>query len=382
MIGQKDAMRTIRVLLTLLALAIPATLYAQIRLSISIGPPALPVYEQPICPGDGYLWTPGYWAYDDRVSDYYWVDGEWVMAPEVGFLWTPGYWGWGDGGYRFNEGYWGPEVGFYGGINYGFGYSGDGYDGGRWEHGQFYYNRSANNVDFARSRNVYTMQLRTQNKSRVSFNGGNGGIQAHQSTSQEAAGRQRHVAPVAAQIEHAQAARTNPALRSSTKPPVATSNNPDAIHDRQTTTPTRAIEPSRNEGAGAAVEPRTDPSTRQSESDQPRKFVHPNDLSPIARSEPAKSGNDKADKKYQKQQDSLVARQNQERQSLQQKQDSEHQQMSQRKTSDLQTQQVEQRHQQQTQQLSSKHAAQQQTLQARQPQPKQQKQQDRPDKKN
>src|SRR5579863_3124259 len=91
--GKRICMRTIRTLLALLALAIPATLFGQLRVSISIGPPALPVYEQPVCPGDGYLWTPGYWAYDDSVSDYYWVDGQWVMAPEEGLLWTPGYWG-------------------------------------------------------------------------------------------------------------------------------------------------------------------------------------------------------------------------------------------------------------------------------------------------
>jgi hypothetical protein len=132
-------MRTIRFLLALLILAIPATSFGQIGVSIAIGPPALPVYDQPVCPGDGYLWTPGYWAYDDSISDYYWVPGTWVMAPEEGFLWTPGYWGWGNGGYFFNEGYWGLNVGFYGGINYGFGYFGDGYGGGRWDHGHFFY---------------------------------------------------------------------------------------------------------------------------------------------------------------------------------------------------------------------------------------------------
>jgi hypothetical protein len=43
--------------------------------------PELPVYEQPICPGDGYIWTPGYWAWD---GEYYWVPGTWVMAPKSG----------------------------------------------------------------------------------------------------------------------------------------------------------------------------------------------------------------------------------------------------------------------------------------------------------
>jgi len=76
---------------------------AQIGISVSFGPPELPVYEQPICPSEGYLWVPGYWAYGD--DDYYWVPGTWVEAPEVGYLWTPGYWGWRDNGYYFNDGY-------------------------------------------------------------------------------------------------------------------------------------------------------------------------------------------------------------------------------------------------------------------------------------
>ncbi len=84
-------MRTIRFLLALLVLAIPATSFGQIGIRIAIGPPMLPVYEQPICPGDGYMWTPGYWAYDDSVSDYYFVPGTWVRkAPEVGTLWSAG----------------------------------------------------------------------------------------------------------------------------------------------------------------------------------------------------------------------------------------------------------------------------------------------------
>ena len=78
--------------------------FAQVGASVTIAPPDLPVYEQPMCPGDGYIWTPGYWAWDD---EYYWVPGTWVMPPEVGFLWTPGYWGWGGDGFLFNEGYWG-----------------------------------------------------------------------------------------------------------------------------------------------------------------------------------------------------------------------------------------------------------------------------------
>jgi hypothetical protein len=76
----------------LLLLAMSAAAFAQIGISISFAPPELPVYEQPICPGDGYLWTPGYWAYANDYDDYYWVPGTWVQPPQVGFLWTPAYW--------------------------------------------------------------------------------------------------------------------------------------------------------------------------------------------------------------------------------------------------------------------------------------------------
>src|SRR6266481_506010 len=109
-------MRTLRsilwLLLVLATLAIPGTSPAQISVGVSvrIAPPALPVYTQPICPGDGYIWTPGYWVYGP--DGYYWVPGTWVMAPAVGMLWTPGYWGWGGGVYAWHGGYWGPHIGF------------------------------------------------------------------------------------------------------------------------------------------------------------------------------------------------------------------------------------------------------------------------------
>src|SRR6516165_3029056 len=90
--------------------------FAQISIAIRIGPPPLPVYVQPPCPAEGYIWIPGYWAYDYDYDDYYWVPGTWVLAPEVGLLWTPPYWAWSGDGFVFHEGYWGPHVGFYGGV--------------------------------------------------------------------------------------------------------------------------------------------------------------------------------------------------------------------------------------------------------------------------
>jgi hypothetical protein len=109
--------------LLLALMCVPVTSSATIVFSIAIAPPPLPLYEQPLCPGDGYIWTPGYWVYSDD-GGYFWVPGRWVLVPEPGLLWTPGYWAWSDGFFIFHEGYWGPLVGFYGGIYYGFGYSG------------------------------------------------------------------------------------------------------------------------------------------------------------------------------------------------------------------------------------------------------------------
>ncbi len=92
------------VFFTLAMLAVPAASRAGVFLSITVAPPILPVYQQPVCPGDGFIWTPGYWSYGD--AGYFWVPGTWVRPPRVGVLWTPGYWGWGGGVYAFHAGYW------------------------------------------------------------------------------------------------------------------------------------------------------------------------------------------------------------------------------------------------------------------------------------
>ncbi len=50
------SIRAIRTLfLALLVSIVPASSFAGVFVSINIAPPALPVYTQPICPGDGYL---------------------------------------------------------------------------------------------------------------------------------------------------------------------------------------------------------------------------------------------------------------------------------------------------------------------------------------
>ena len=122
-----------------------AQAYTSVEFSVGFAPPPLPVYDQPPIPGYGYIWIPGYWSWDDDQGQYYWVDGRWVRPPHAGYLWTPGYWDYDGDQYVFVDGYWGPQVGYYGGINYGYGYGGYGYDGGYWNNDRFYYNRWANN---------------------------------------------------------------------------------------------------------------------------------------------------------------------------------------------------------------------------------------------
>lgn len=159
-----------------------------IGISVHIAPPPLPVYVQPACPGPGYLWTPGYWAWGH--GEYYWVPGTWVRPPRFGLLWTPGYWGWSGGVYVWHPGYWGRHVGFYGGVNYGYGYNGHGFVGGHWHGHEFYYNRAYANVRGGRF-HVYSRLGPRFAVSRVSFNGGRGGIVAHPTAFEMRAGHQR-----------------------------------------------------------------------------------------------------------------------------------------------------------------------------------------------
>lgn len=195
-------------LFLLLFFLVPAASFAQIAVGVSIriGPPALPVYAQPPCPGDGYLWTPGYWGYG--AAGYYWVPGVWVMPPRVGVLWTPGYWGFAGGFYGWHAGYWGPHVGFYGGINYGFGFGGVGFVGGHWGGGGFVYNTAVMNVG-AGVHNTYVDRTVINNTTIVnnhtSFNGP-GGVAAQPNAQEQAAMHENHIQPTSNQLSHEQTA--------------------------------------------------------------------------------------------------------------------------------------------------------------------------------
>jgi hypothetical protein len=217
------------VLLSLVVLSFTAASFGQVAVGISVrvGPPPLPVYAQPICPGPGYFWTPGYWGWNDD-DGYYWVPGTWVVAP-VGMLWTPGYWGWGGGFYAWHPGYWGPHIGFYGGINYGFGYTGVGFVGGEWRGGAFYYNRSVTNVSVTNVTHVYNRTVVVHNTSTTSFNGGTGGVSARPTREEQSYAHEHHTAPLESQTRHEHAAsqnRQNFARENHGRPAVAATARP------------------------------------------------------------------------------------------------------------------------------------------------------------
>src|SRR5271154_5565026 len=219
--------------LTLLVTTLSAASFGQIGIGISvrIGPPALPIYAQPICPGPGYLWTPGYWGWNDD-GGYYWVPGTWVVAP-VGMLWTPGYWGFAGGFYGWHAGYWGPHIGFYGGINYGFGYGGVGFGGGEWRGGAFFYNREVMHVDVHNVTNVYSKTV-IVNNTRVAFNGP-GGIEARPTAQEESYAHESHTAALAVQTEHEHTASQNRQLFASEnhgRPAIAATGRPGEFSGR------------------------------------------------------------------------------------------------------------------------------------------------------
>lgn len=238
----------------------PLPAAAQISLSIRIGPPMLPVFSQPRLPAAGYLWTPGYWAWNPGDQDYYWVPGTWVRPPRVGLLWTPGYWANEGPGFRWRVGYWGPRVGFYGGIHYGHGYGGQGYDGGRWQRGVFSYNTRDNNVDRVVVRNVYTTKVvvKQVNVTRVSYNGGPDGLKARPTAAEVKLQSVRHEAPTPDQQQHQDLAMKTPGQKASVNRGVPEVAATDKAADFKSPRAVRARDPAASANPGdASAKPKT-----------------------------------------------------------------------------------------------------------------------------
>jgi WXXGXW repeat (2 copies) len=374
----------------LAALAVPALGNAQIGISVEVAPPPLPVYEQPEIPAPGLLWSPGYWAYG--AEGYFWVPGTWVEPPEPGLLWTPGYWGFANGAYLWNAGYWGPVVGFYGGVNYGFGYFGRGYEGGYWRNNQFYYNRSVTNITNVHVTNVYTRTVvNNVTGQRVSYAGGPGGINARPTAAEEQAAHQQHRGPTAAQTQQRESAGSRRELLASVnqgKPQIAATAKPGDFSSH-TVVASRAGGPvaaaslqahpsgapqSRASGAPQAVpQGRAAGDTRAlntaglpaQSATAPKPVpppVHVRDLPPGETPAQPREGATDEERAYAQSQAALAARHQQERQTLAQQQDRDHAAAAQQQRNSQAMAQMEAQHQQQTQALQQRHAAESQQL--------------------
>lgn len=306
--------------MALLLLALPGLAGAQISVSILIAPPDLPPDEQPPVPQDGYVWTPGYWEYAQGA--YYWVPGQWLEPPQPDLLWTPGYWQWNDGQYQWSPGYWDREIGYYGGVNYGYGYAGRGYQGGYWRDHRFFYNRLVSNVGDARVGHVYARSVESRGPAvQASYNGG-GGVRAE---------------PTAAEVAHARAPH-EPATRDQVQHGADVGRDPSA------------------RSPGPANAPVPSP-------------VHVRDLPPLPRPVLPSSGDRARDVQHQQQSDELRRDQDRERQALQQRQDAEHRAMPQGRAIEAERGRVEAQHAVQTHELSDRHAAQQEGLRQSQQRP-------------
>jgi WXXGXW repeat (2 copies) len=340
--------------LGMLTSTFPGHALAQISVSISLAPPALPVEAQPVLAEDGGIWAPGYWAYDQEVG-YFWVPGTWMQPPEVGLLWTPGYWAWGNGGYLWNDGYWSPTVGFYGGIAYGFGYSGRGYTGGHWQGQHFYYNTAVSQVNVTNIHNTYSQTVVNNTRdSRVSFNGGAHGVTARPTAAEQAATRAPHQAATALQMQHRQAAigdHVPSAAVSHDKPQLAAKSEP--------------TEPS---GHGAVKASAAGPAEITSKTVvaapvAKRTPAHAADLPPVGRQTAPSTGNAARDEANQQEQESLRASQEKQRQALQQQQAADHERAAKPPSTSASVKQLEQQHQAQTEALAQRHTVEQKTLQ-------------------
>ena len=268
--------------LALLLSVVSAPVFASVFISVGFAPPVLPVYEQPVFPQPGWMWTPGYWAYGP--DGYFWVPGTWVPAPYVGALWTPGYWGWSDGLYVFHDGYWGPHVGYYGGVNYGFGYMGIGFAGGEWRGHDFAYNTAVMHVDEHVIHTTYidrTIVERTTvvRDSHVAYSGGPGGIHHDPAPAELQAAHDQHVTRTSFQVQHETAARSDRTAyvkNNGGHPQNLAVARPLTASGHPASTLAHPDQPAmRNGGQGVGARPNNQPQTLNQQQNRPAVQPHP-----------------------------------------------------------------------------------------------------------
>ena len=146
----------------------------------------------------------------------------------------------------------------------GFGYTGVGYEGGRWENGVFFYNRTVNNFGIITITNVYEKPIVIDvHTARVSFNGGSGGTTARPNREEEAAAREQRVAALPAQLQHERIASANKALLASEnhgRPAIAATAKPGQFAGKGVVA-ARETEPVMAPAAKSAARPMISPNT-------------------------------------------------------------------------------------------------------------------------
>ncbi|MDE2138490.1 MAG: adenylate cyclase, partial [Gammaproteobacteria bacterium] len=137
----------------------------------------------------------------------------------------------------FHGGHWGSHVGYYGGINYGAGYTGEGYHGGRWAGNRFQYNTAVTNVNVVNVHNTYNETVVnnvTVNNGRASYVGGGGYARPERTRPENVAAREPRYQQTPAQQQHHVEARNEPTLnaaRNEGRPPIAATPHPGALRE-------------------------------------------------------------------------------------------------------------------------------------------------------
>ena len=74
------------------------------RVFVRVGPPAPVVEARVVAPGAGWVWVPGYYAWDGVA--YVWTPGSWRLPPSGRRVWVAPHWQQERRGWFFVEGHW------------------------------------------------------------------------------------------------------------------------------------------------------------------------------------------------------------------------------------------------------------------------------------
>jgi hypothetical protein len=81
---------TSSVALAVLVLSSAATLSADTRVYVHVGPPAPRNDVVVVAPGPGYVWVPGYYTWSGTAN--VWAPGRYVHPPHAGAVWVAPHW--------------------------------------------------------------------------------------------------------------------------------------------------------------------------------------------------------------------------------------------------------------------------------------------------